>query len=327
MQKFDVNDFEAQLSACRCDTKRIFALHKFIVQLKLKDIFARGFSLPPRMEAVGVVSKLQDLDRVSALRSLYEIILEAQTLEVQKYIIVFNADFSLPKSTDSFLGFAPLTSVKVAGSPEQEASLVFKFEDDGFFDSVKPYLKKIIILFDLLNNRIVHGTKTLLQKTDTGFQARNSGPLAGFFRKEKAEAKAFLNNDATSVLCIPPETNVTFPTADVTQIERAYIRTLDWLSAFYRIPNTKLFGQSPPGFQNTGNLEILNYEQSLDEIFYSYIKPLLEKIAGLLGETAVFTPISFYKLGQLDKLNNVLATTNSPTLQKYVENLMEALIQ
>jgi hypothetical protein len=346
MKDFNLNTFEKCFKHCKCDDERIVALYKFIVSIKLNDIFARGFTLDQRLEKASLRSSVIIESQPINLLNLYDVLMETflngftsyhtQQKHSSSFVIVFNDALTLPTQKDEFLGFYTKNTVLQKTSQEYydniDNKLKFSFEIKDFYCSSYPYLKRVIQMFELMQDRVVTGTKTIMQKSNSNFQARNSGGLMDAVtsmlpnsKKQKAESEAFLHNDTHSVLSVPAETNILFPTADVTQIEKAYMRAVDWMLAFFRIPNTKFFGQSPSGFQSTGNLEILNYEQTLDEIFSNDIKPVLTHMSSLINVKEEITTVSFYKLQQLDRINNVRATTNSKQIQEFCDNMITAI--
>lgn len=346
MKDFNLNTFEKCFTHCKCDDERIVALYKFIVSIKLNDIFARGFTLDEKLQKASLRSSVVIESEPTNLLNLYDVLMEtflngftsyhAEQKHSSNFVIVFNDDLKLPSQNDEFLGFYTKETVLAKVKQEQydkiDNRLKFSFEVKDFYCSSYPYLKRVVQMFELMQDRIITGTKTIMQKSNSNFQARNNGGLMDAVtsmlpnsKKQKAESEAFLHNDTYSVLSVPPETNILFPSADVTQIEKAYTRAVDWMLAFFRIPNTKFFGQSPSGFQSTGNLEILNYEQTLDEIFSNDIKPILTHMSSLVNVTEEITTVSFYKLQQLDRINNVRATTNSKQIQEFCDSMITAI--
>lgn len=329
-ENFSYEAFEKCLSSCNKDSKRVLNLFQFIIQIKLNDIFARGFVVHERLKKTTKISQIKIENESAGLLNFYDIILLSLSNIARDFVIVFNSDLNLPSSGDVFLGFYTKNSVisklGINAYTQLDDKLKFCFEIDNLFCRTEHYLQIAINAFDLMQDRITHGTKTILQKEDSK-QLMRSDPaqIKAFTAQNFFESSAFLQNNAKSVLTIPQNTNILFPTADVTQIEKAYIRAIDWLLACFRIPSTKFFGQSPSGFQSTGNLEILNYEQSLDEIFEYKMAPILEHLSNLISEPAEISPVSFYKLNLLEKINNARSIATSKQIIKYCDNLITTI--
>lgn len=328
-EKFDIDNFNLLLGSCKCDKTRVLELYKFINSIKLNDIFSRGFTVDERLERTTIVSSIILESEPDNLLNLYDVVLLSMYETTLEVVLVFNSDITLPSSSDEFLGFLLKSSFSDVNYDSIDSRLKIKILPYRLYCQSLPYLERVVQIYDLMQDRIVHGTKTIMQKENSGFASRNNNGfisnVGNLFAKNQAESNAFLQNNAHSVLTIPPETNILFPTADVTQIDKAYMRSIDWLLAFFRIPTTKFFGETPSGFQSTGNLEILNYEQSLDEIFEARMKPILVHISNLLQVEREISSVSFYKLRQLDSINNVLSTTNSSKIAKYCDNMITAI--
>lgn len=336
----ELDSFEKCLNSCSCDEERIIELYRFIISIKLNDIFARGFSLDERLTKATKRSAINIVSEPDNLLNLYDVILLAtlddfSTTVSQEFVIVFNSFLDMPMPSDKLLGFykkSTIVSNQEQGFYDEiDDRLKFSFSLSHFFCATYPYVKKFIQMYDLMMNRIVCGTKTILQKENTDFQNRNSswGKMLSTVlpqnRSHLSDSNAFLDNDEKSVLTVPPNTNILFPTADLTQIDKAYMRAVDMLLAVFRIPSTKFFGGSPSGFQSTGNLEILNYEQSLDEIFNNDIKPILDHMSELINSDTEVQSVSFYKLQNLDKINNVRATTDSAQIREFCDQQITAI--
>lgn len=324
----------------------IIATYKKAFEIKLTDIFTTGFTVPDRMRAAAENAKVSFASDINCLLNFHDVLLEVAVSDIpSEYVIVFNPELTLPSPSDQFLGFVTKTEAinSKAKSKGQDSysryidretlyreipiELKLKFPVNAKFLANKKKIQRELEMTNLMFDRAVRSQKTIMTTEAAEKQSTAMAETSDFpwLKSLKADGMAYDRNDIYSVLMVPPETQISMPTADMTQIIAVLDKLRDDMLSVFEIPATIWYGQTPNGFQNSGNLDIQIYYKSVERIFFDYIKPVLVRIAELLGVEPQISFISFYNLELLRQVNDARLATNSSVIQSYCDDIIARL--
>lgn len=338
------------------ESHQLFALAN---KRKLSDIFSNGFNVPKQLNSLLSISAIKQYNylHIEPVFSLFDMILLAITdcnnddfynVKVSHstwYIVFKNASH---KEIVGFTNQVP-TYQKISKLNVGMYSISIKNSMQYAFvhKSIKKYLCSVKMLFEravntnkvILKSNLTRSNvsdKTLVKSIKSAFISEkkttketpaNLDFLKNLNKDVNQQMDAILTSDSSSILNLPIEYDLSFPSGDLTQLQLLYKSMQEELGAVLEMPLTKLFGTPPVGFQSTGEYDRLSYEQTLDRIANEYVVPILRDIGSILNlsdsEKESIKYLSTYQIEILMKLINMTAGNSSPQVQKMIEEYIE----
>lgn len=341
------------------ESHELFALAN---RRKLSDIFSNGFNVPPILKPLLTISAIKKNNYlgIEKVFSLFDVILFVLSH-------FHNDDYCNPIVTHSlwYIVFKDKEHTEIIGFTSEAPNYANLSKDNAGIYSfsiknniqyafvhkrIQRYLCTVKMLFDraIATNKIILKSSLLSTKTSaTDKELVKSLIKISKQKKQKVaqedtnslnfastlnvdvnkQMDAILSSNHKSVLNLPLEYDITFPTGDLTQLQLLYKSMQEELGAVLEIPLTKLFGTPPVGFQSTGEYDRLSYEQTLDRIANEYVVPTLCEIATILNcseeEKQSIKYLSTYQIEILMKLINATAGNASSQIAKMVEEYIE----
>lgn len=342
------------------ETHELFALAN---RRKLSDIFSNGFSTPEILKpllSINAIKKNSYLG-IGKVFSLFDVILyvlsDSTNDDYYTPIITHSVWYLVyrDKEHTELIGFTTERPDYNNIDKEDAGRLSFSIKNSMQYAFVHKRIRRYLCSVKMLFERAVNTNKTVLKssltktnssdkelvkmikstftRSDKKTSIKNNAPeqvpafLQTLNRDVNQQMDAILNSDSSSILNLPIEYDLSFPSGDLTQLQLLYKSMQEELGAVLEMPLTKLFGTPPLGFQSTGEYDRLSYEQSLERIANEYVVPALCEVASILNcsekEQKSIKYLSTYQIEILMKLINATAGSSSTQIQKMVEEFIE----
>lgn len=319
----------------------------FIVEIKLKDIFARGFVCDDKLKlllrqtyAVNYYNIPTILNKISAfssdnLLSLYDLcrsvilggwddtISYTNDNKYRDFLVVFNDKLSSPSKQDVPRYFIEVQSIKKANKKiEYKEEHIIRVQEQGYYKAIKPFAERFVNASRLMDNYASISIKPLLQLQKESVVKHTEGAFKKLIDMFK---QTFKKSGVDDLLVIPHDAVLKFEQGDIEPIEKYFEEVKSQLCMATRMPATKLFGSSAEGFNATGKGDQMNYEQTLDEMANSLVIPILEAVADIMDSLNLLkqkeaTFISGYKLSLVTQVVDSLGAYQDNSLVKQTMN-------
>lgn len=342
------------------ETHELFALAN---RRKLSDIFSNGFSTPEILKpllSINAIKKNNYLG-IGKVFSLFDVILyvlsDFTNDDYYNPIITHSVWYLVyrDKEHTEVIGFTNERPDYTNTDKEDAGRFSFSIKNSMQYAFVHKRIRRYLCSVKMLFERAVNTNKTVLKssltktnsndkelvkiikstftRSDKKTSLKNNFPeqvppfLQTLNRDLNQQMDAILNSDSSSILNLPLEYDLSFPSGDLTQLQLLYKSMQEELGAVLEMPLTKLFGTPPVGFQSTGEYDRLSYEQTLDRIANEYVVPALCEVASILNcsedEQRSIKYLSTYQIEILMKLINATAGSSNTQIQKMVAEYIE----
>jgi hypothetical protein len=344
------------------ETHELFALAN---RRKLSDIFSNGFSTPEILKPLLSITAIKKNNYlgIEPVFSLFDVILyvlsDCNNNDYYKTSITHSIWYLVfkDKAHTEIAGFTNQIPEYIGIHKENAGIFSISIKNSMQYAFVHKRIKRYLCSVKMLFERAVNTNKTVLKSSLTKSNASDSQLIksikGAFTSSDKKKSKkdsisksdevppflnnlnrdvnqqmeSILNSNSSSILNLPIEYDLSFPSGDLTQLQLLYKSMQEELGAVLEIPLTKLFGTPPVGFQSTGEYDRLSYEQSLDRVANEYIVPALCEVASIMNcseeEQKSIKYLSTYQIETLMKLINATAGNNNPQIHKMVEEYIE----
>lgn len=319
-------------------------LIEFIVDIQLKDIFARGFicddkfkfllrqtyavnyyNLPSILKkvSIGNIYSLYNLCRSVILGGWSDAITYSSNNKYKDFLIVFNEKLQSPSKEDYPKYFIELSNTQIKHDKlKYKEEHVIRVQEQGYYKAIKPFAERFINASRLLDNYASISIKPLLQLKKESVVKHTEGAFKKLMDMFK---QTFKKSGVDDLLIIPHDAVLKFEQGSIEPIQKYFEEVKSQLCMATRMPATKLFGSSAEGFNATGKGDQMNYEQTLDEMANSLIIPILESIADIMDSLNLLkqkdvTFISGYKLSLVTQVVDSLGAYQDNSLVKQTMN-------
>ena len=314
-------------------------LIEFIVDIKLKDIFARGFVCDDKLKfllrqtyavnyyniptilkkfSTNNILSLYDLCKSVILGEWEDTLSYTSDNQYRDFLVVFNDKLTSPSKEDVPRCFIEVQNIKKQNDKiKYKQEHIIRVQEQGYYKAIKPFAKRFMNASRLMDNYASISIKPLLMLQKESVVKHTEGKFKQMVEMFK---NAFKSSGVDDLLIIPNDAVLKFEQGNIEPIEKYVEEVKSQLCMATRMPATKLFGSSAEGFNATGKGDQMNYEQTLDEMANSLITPILEAVADIMDSLNYVTFISGYKLSLVTQVVDSLGAYQDNSLVKKTMN-------
>lgn len=319
-------------------------LIEFIVDIQLKDIFARGFICDDKFKfllrqtyaanyyniptilnkfSTNNLLSLYDLCKNVILGGWVDTLSYTSNNKYRDFLVVFNDKLTSPSKEDVPRYFIEVQNIKKQDDETKyKQEHIIRVQEQGYYKTIKPFAERFINASRLLDNYASISIKPLLQLQKESVVKHTQGAFKKLMDMFK---QTFKKSGIDDLLILPHDAVLKFEQGSIEPIQKYFEEVKSQLCMATRIPATKLFGSSAEGFNATGKGDQMNYEQTLDEMANSLIIPILESIGDIMDSLNLLKQkdvafISGYKLSFITQVVDSLGAYQDNSLVKQTMN-------